>query len=180
MNINPNVAILIVIGKSNVVQLYASKATTENTFLKIKYPKKVIFSSKGFWYAFLNVGPNPNKSTKVSTITAVNALLVAYQKGREDKAKTKNNQSSLVISVFRFLVNAKVAIKNVTPDDIKVGIAPTPPPSIYWAKNTTNVVIPHINQEKPWGFTSLLIISFIYGKNEMKVTTTDRKLNISL
>lgn len=69
-----------------------------------------MFSSWGHAYAFLIVGPNPSRSTKVSSSTAQNGLEVKYQNGNEDKAAMKNSQSVRVIEIWEDFRKASSAM----------------------------------------------------------------------
>ena len=91
-------------------------------------PKNASDSVCGATYAFLTVGPNPRRSTMVSTITAQVGSEVKYHNGRDDIAAIKNSQSVRVMVISAHFTYASTAINAVIVPDTPIGHAPTPPP----------------------------------------------------
>jgi len=113
--------------------------------------KKVNCSSKGYIYAFLKLGANPNTSTVVNITTAHNGSEVTYHKGKEVIANIKNNQSVLVIVLSEFFIYANKATYMLITPETPIAQAPTPPLAATCARNTINVVQPQIIQENRCG-----------------------------
>ncbi|CDH47022.1 hypothetical protein BN874_70006 [Candidatus Contendobacter odensis Run_B_J11] len=84
-------------------------------------------SECGLAFTFLTVGPKPSRSTTVSTTTAHTGSDVKYQRGNEDMAAIKNNQSVFVIVTSARLTYANMAISIVMLPETPMGHAPTPP-----------------------------------------------------
>ncbi len=132
--------------------------------------KKVNCSSKGYIYAFLKLGANPNTSTVVNITTAHNGSELRYHKGKDIIANIKKIQSILVMVLSDFFIYANKATYMVITPETPIAHAPTPPLAATCARNTINVVQPQTIQEKRCGFVFPWKIERIYGKNAINVS----------
>lgn len=107
------------------------------------------------------VGPNPRRSTTVRITTAHIDSDVKYQNGKEDIAKTKNNQSIFVMEISERFKNASNAINIDMHPENPIAQAPAPPLSSSCARNTTKVVVPQMTQENTCGLRAPLMMERI-------------------